>query len=101
MAKAAFVAIRAPGSSWVAGRPMREQVGWAEHAQFMDQLTASGFVLLGGPLAGSDEILLVIEAGSEAEVCETLQRDPWSDSGLLMIQSVRPWNILLDSRKNR
>ncbi len=80
---------------------MREQVGWDEHAQFMDQLAANGFVLLGGPLAGGDEILLVIEAGSEAEVCETLQRDPWSGAGLLVVQSVRPWDILLDSRKNR
>ncbi len=79
---------------------MREQEGWDEHAQFMDQLAASGFVLLGGPLAGGDEILLVVEAGSEAEVRETLQSDPWSDAGLLVIQSVRPWNILLDSRRN-
>jgi uncharacterized protein YciI len=99
-AKTTFVAIRASGPAWVKGKTMREQAGWDEHAQFMNQLAANGLVLLGGPLAGSDEILLVVEAGSEAEVRETLQRDPWSDSGLLMIQSVRPWNILLDSRKN-
>lgn len=34
---------------------MREQALWAEHAKFMDALTAEGFVVLGGPLGEGGE----------------------------------------------
>jgi hypothetical protein len=34
---------------------MREQEGWPEHADFMNELAASGFIVLGGPL-GDEEL---------------------------------------------
>jgi uncharacterized protein YciI len=78
--------------------PMRDQALWAEHAAFMDALTAEGFVVLGGPLGLGEEILLVIDSASEAAVRARLAADPWSESGLLEIGRVEPWTILLDSR---
>ncbi|MBI3242520.1 MAG: hypothetical protein HYZ49_09530 [Chloroflexi bacterium] len=101
MDKNTFVVIRRRGPAWVAGKTMREQEGWPEHAQFMNQLAAEGFVLLGGPLADTGEILLIVEAESEAEVRERLYDDSWSVSGLLVVQSVRLWNILLVSQQKQ
>ena len=39
---------------------MRDQALWAEHAAFMDTLTADGFVILGGPLGRGEEIAAFI-----------------------------------------
>jgi len=44
---------------------MRGQVGWDEHARFMDGLVDAGFVLLGGPVEGDREVLWIVEAESE------------------------------------
>ncbi len=78
---------------------MRAQADWDNHARFMEDLTASGFIILGGPLTDSREILLIVVAENEQQVRETLQRDPWEPAGILTTQRVRPWTILLDSRK--
>ena len=50
----------------------------------MDGLVATGFVVLGGPLADEETVVLAVEAGSEAEVRTTLALDPWSDSHLVV-----------------
>ena len=41
---------RQRGPAWDLSRPMEEQVGWAEHAAFMNGLVDRGFVALGGPV---------------------------------------------------
>jgi uncharacterized protein YciI len=76
---------------------MGEQVLWREHADFMNGLAAEGFVVLGGPLAGG-ETLLVIDAAGEDLVRARLAGDPWSAAGLLEVARVEPWTILLDGR---
>ena len=76
---------------------MREQSGWNEHARFMDQLAINGFVILGGPVG--EEVLLIVEAESETEVRKRFEADPWSAFGLLTVESVRTWTILLNSRR--
>ena len=64
----------------------------------MDGLARDGFVVLGGPLADEERIVLVIEADSEEDVRTTLARDPWSET-LLVIDSIDPWTIRLDGRR--
>ncbi|HXY19545.1 MAG TPA: pyridoxamine 5'-phosphate oxidase family protein [Gemmatimonadales bacterium] len=86
------------GPAWDAALPLRSQAGWAEHAAFMDQLVADGFIALGGPLAGDEAVLLVIAAGSEGELRSRLGADPWHRSGHLRIERVEPWQVLLDGR---
>ena len=49
-----FVVERRSGPEWDASRPLEEQSGWDAHADFMDGLANSGFVVLGGPLAEPD-----------------------------------------------
>ena len=94
-----FAVRRVRGAAWNPAVPMREQALWAEHARFMNALAKEGFVVLGGLLGdGEDDVLLVIDAASEADVRTRLAADPWSTAGLLAIARVDPWTVLLDSR---
>jgi hypothetical protein len=52
------------GGPWDWARGLREQAGFDDHARFMDGLVEAGFVLLGGPLEGDREVLLVVSASS-------------------------------------
>jgi hypothetical protein len=92
-----FVCMRRSGPDWDAARPLEEQSGWEEHAAFMDGLVERGFVVLGGPLADEFRVVLAIEAGSETEVRETLARDPWHGSHLV-VSSIDAWTVRLDGR---
>jgi uncharacterized protein YciI len=93
-----FVVLRRTGPEWDASRPLEEQSGWNEHAAFMDGLTDSGFVVLGGPLADEHRVVLIISAESEDAVRATLARDPW-DQTHLVIDSIDGWTIRLDGRR--
>ena len=84
------------GGPYDFSRDLRAQVGWDEHARFMDALVDEGFIVLGGPLGGEREILHAIEAPSEEAVREQLAHDNWHQIGMLTIKSVEPWTILLD-----
>jgi uncharacterized protein YciI len=78
---------------------MREQEGWDEHARFMDDLVASGFIVLGGPLEGDRETLHIVSASSEDEVRERFAQDPWASNGMLRPVRIERWTIVLDSRE--
>lgn len=92
-----FAVWRSRGTKWDASLPMTEQLLWSEHAEFMNDLTARGFVILGGPLDDGDRILLVIDAESEDAILARLAADPWSGAGLLDIERISPWTIRLGS----
>ncbi|HEY6469629.1 MAG TPA: YciI family protein [Candidatus Dormibacteraeota bacterium] len=93
-----YVVGRRVGPEWREGRPVEEQSGWTEHAAFMDDLAASGFIVLGGPLADEQRVVLAVEAESEDAVRQTLARDPW-DQTHLVTDSVDRWTIRLDGRR--
>jgi uncharacterized protein YciI len=96
---ATYMAVRrVRGPVWDATLPMRAQAQWTEHATFMNALAAEGFIVLGGPLGSGEEILLIVDSGSEDDVRMRLAADPWSGSGLLTITRVEPWTVLLDGR---
>jgi uncharacterized protein YciI len=65
----------------------------------MDELVDSGFILLGGPLEGDREVLLVIEAESKDAINERLAADNWSANGMLTTTSIEGWTTLLDGRR--
>jgi uncharacterized protein YciI len=92
-----FVVERRSGPEWDPSRPLEQQTGWDAHAEFMEGLVDSGFVVLGGPLAAEDRVILIVEAASEEEVRTTLARDPWSETHLV-VASVEPWTIRLGGR---
>jgi uncharacterized protein YciI len=78
---------------------MRGQVGWDEHASFMDGLVDAGFVLMAGPLEGERETLWIVEAESKDVVRERMAEDPWASNGMLTPSSIEAWTVVLDGRR--
>jgi uncharacterized protein YciI len=95
--KRLFVVTRIRGKAWNATKAMRSQEQWPEHASFMDELATNRFVVLGGPLDDGEKTLLIIDAADENEIRSTLARDPWSKSGMLDVQSIQLWTVLLQA----
>jgi uncharacterized protein YciI len=93
-----FVVLRRAGPSYDASRPLEEQVDWPAHAAFMDGLVDTGFVVLGGPLADEERVVLAVEAESESAVRDTLARDPWHESHL-RVETIDRWTVRLDGRR--
>ena len=90
-----FVVIRTRGPAWQDSRPLESQADWAPHASFMNSLAKEGFVVLGGPLDGTSDVLLVVRATTPDEVRSRLAEDPWAGNGLLRITRVAPWTLRL------
>jgi hypothetical protein len=90
-----FVVIRTRGPAWQDARPLEGQADWAGHASFMNGLASEGFVILGGPLEGSADVLLVVRARTPEEVRARLAEDPWTVTDLLRITRVVPWTLRL------
>jgi uncharacterized protein YciI len=92
------VVLRRSGPEWDGAKPLEGQSGWAEHAAFMDDLVAAGFLVLGGPLADEDRVVHAVEADSADAVRATLGRDPWSGTHL-EVDAIDAWTIRLDGRR--
>jgi uncharacterized protein len=92
-----FAVIRTRGPAWQESQPLDGQADWGLHASFMNALVREGFVVLGGPLEGTSDVLLVVKAASPAEVRSRLAEDPWAGNGLLSITRVAPWTLRLGS----
>jgi uncharacterized protein YciI len=88
------VVVRQAGPEWLPGRPLEEQTGWQEHAEFMDALVQDGFIVLGGPVSDDGRVVHAFEADSEAAVRAIWARDPWHETHLV-IDSIEPWTIRL------
>ena len=97
--KNTFVAISSAGPNRDPSKGTREQPFWDEHAAFIDQLVAEGFVFMGGPLVDEGGSLLIVNGEDENEVREKLKNDPWRDQGILKLESVKRWQIFIDARK--
>jgi uncharacterized protein len=93
-----FAVTRRRGPAWDTSKAMRAQTGWAQHAVFMNRLVDEGFILLGGPLAAGETVLLVVMATDEPEIRSRLDADPWVPLGLIEVATIQPWIILLDGR---
>jgi hypothetical protein len=92
-----FMVIRTRGPAWQESRPLEGQDDWAAHASFMNALATEGFVILGGPLDGTSDVLLVFRATTPDEVHSRLADDPWTVKDLLRITRIAPWALRLGS----
>jgi uncharacterized protein YciI len=98
-----FAVIREAGPAWTDGKGITEQPAVSDHTAFMNALADEGFVLFGGPLAGSEHgslrVLLIVSAGSEAEIHRRLVDDPWTHTQQLQITSIEPWKIFVGAER--
>jgi uncharacterized protein YciI len=81
MSQLFFAAFVQHAQAWEAGKPPQEQVRFADHAQYMAGLEASGFIAMAGLMQASSDVLFIFRAASEAEVRQQLARDPWQQDG--------------------
>jgi uncharacterized protein YciI len=92
-----FAVVREAGPGWAAGG-ITEQPAVDAHAAFMEALVREEFLLVAGPLAGSEQgrlrVLLVVDAEDQAEIESRLGGDPWQLSEQLVTASVESWKIL-------
>jgi uncharacterized protein YciI len=98
-----FAVTREAGPSWSNGKGAFEQPAVNDHTAFMNTLADEGFVLLAGPLAGSERnrirVLLIAEAASETDIHRRLADDPWERAQRLTTTSVEPWNLLVGAER--
>jgi uncharacterized protein YciI len=92
-----FAVVRTQGARWNYARTLEEQEHWQAHAAFMNALVRDGFVLLGGPLEGTPDVLLIVRATHADQITSRLADDPWNRNGLLHIARVHPWTVRLGS----
>ena len=95
--KELFAVILSYGNAWQASRSLKEQEDWEAHRSFMNALEKEGFVVLGGPLEGTDDVLLIFRATSSEEIVDRLSADPWHRRDLLRVSRVTPWELRLGS----
>lgn len=98
-----FAVIREAGPAWTDGKGISDQPALGDHAAFMNTLAEQGFVLFGGPLAGSEHgrlrAMLIVDAGSEAEIRSRLADDPWARTERVLTMSVEPWNVFVGAER--
>lgn len=97
MSNGLFLVTRTRGKRWNPERSLEEQEYWKEHAEFMDDLHRRGIVVLGGPISGTPDVLLIVRAGNEAQIEQCLEKDPWVDIQLLRTLKIQPWELRLGS----
>ena len=93
-----YLVISSAGPDRDLAKGTREQAYWDEHAEYIDGLVDDGFILLGGPLVDVGGAVLIVHGDSEAEVREKLASDPWYQHGILTLESIRRWQIFIDTR---
>jgi hypothetical protein len=92
-----FAVTRSRGPQWDPDPSMDWQRDWRQHADFMNGLHADGFVLLGGPLEGTSDILLVVHATIADEITARLADDCWTKNDLLRVSEIVPWSRRIGS----
>jgi uncharacterized protein len=97
--KNTFVTISSAGPNRDRSKGTRQQPFWDEHAAFIDQLVAEGFVFMGGPFIDEGGAMLIVKADDEDEVREKIKKDPWMKHGVLKLESVKRWQIFIDVRE--
>jgi uncharacterized protein YciI len=97
-----FAVTREAGAGWEAGG-IFDQPAVEAHATFMNRLVDDGFVLFGGPLAGSEQgrvrVLLIVDAEDESTIQSRLAEDPWELTDQIRVVSIEPWKILAGEQR--
>jgi hypothetical protein len=76
-----FAAFVHRSTAWDHARSPQEQSGFPDHASFVAELEASGFIAVAGLMQPSNDVLFVFRADSEEDVRKRMSRDPWQQDG--------------------
>jgi hypothetical protein len=90
-----YAVLNTRGPRWNHSLSMEEHEGWRTHADFMNALVAEGFIVLGGPLDGTRDVLLIVRAESEVEAERRPAPDVWIPNGFLERRWIAPWTLRL------
>ena len=99
--KKTFILLFDPGPHWDESKEMEQQEHWDEHVKFVDKLFEQGKVVISGPIAHYDRIVIIYDAKNESEIRITFKDDPFIKNGILLLESIMEWNIRLDQRKKK
>lgn len=94
-----FAAILHRGPAYQLSQALEGQQEWEAHRTFMNALVDEGFVVLGGPLEGTSEVLLIFRAASSEEIMSRWSKDPWAKLDLLRLSRIMPWDLRLGELK--
>jgi uncharacterized protein YciI len=83
------------GPAWGDGPP-EEQPDWDAHADFVDDLTARGTFVMGGPFSDNSGSMVLLEGVDAAEAREILSEDPFVRNGVFVFDDVRDWTVYVD-----
>jgi uncharacterized protein YciI len=97
--KNTFVIVWAPGAAWTAGKTVREQAYWDEHATYIDRLFENGTVIMGGPFSDGTGSLLIVEAEEMNEVLTLIANDPFVVHEIFALRDLKQWQLFLDARQ--
>ncbi|MEO8308021.1 MAG: hypothetical protein ABI616_08265 [Pseudomonadota bacterium] len=81
MSNLLFAAFVHRADAWDHARSPMEQPGFPDHAKFVAELEASGFIAMAGLMQPSNDVLFIFRAASEAEVRQRMAQDPWQKDG--------------------
>lgn len=95
--KNTYLALSKAGAKRDLSKGSREQQFWDDHATFIDGLVDAGFIMMGGPFDDGGA-MLIVRADDEAEVRATLGNDPWYAQDILVLETVKQWDIFIDQR---
>jgi uncharacterized protein YciI len=99
MPKRTFAAFVQRTERWDSTREPMQQEGFPDHAAFVAELEADGFVALAGLMAPSAEVLFIFLADSEEEVRARMSRDPWQQDGRVRLARVEEIHIRIGAPK--
>ncbi len=97
--KRLFAVIMQRGPAYQVSQPLEGQQEWEAHRTFMNALVGDGFVVLGGPLEGTSEVLLIFRAESPEEIMSRWSEDSWAKLDLLRVSRIMPWDLRLGELK--
>lgn len=81
MSNRLFAAFVHRAGAWDQSLPAHEQSGFPDHAKFVGELEASGFIAMAGMMQPSNDVLFIFRAESEAAVRRRMADDPWQKDG--------------------
>ncbi|GAB3287670.1 YciI family protein [Parasphingorhabdus pacifica] len=67
------------------------------HREYARELAAKGVLLAGGPFADDTGALLLYEVADEDELREVIDKDPYTEAGVIAETTIRGWTAATGS----